>query len=93
MTVYHWTPPDALGDILRQAWRPDVAEPIAIHVRTTVQHRMLQQMTPAVRAACLERGSIGQPYGLPLVIDDRIPWFPGFEIHRKPPVPRPCRGE
>lgn len=82
MSVVHWSPPDALGDILRQAWRPGVAQPTAIHVRPEVWTRMLARMTTAVRALALGAGCIGDPQRLPLIVDDVLPCYPGFEIHR-----------
>lgn len=82
MSVVHWSPPDTLGDILRQAWRPGVAQPTAIHVRPEVHTRMLARMTTTARTLALGAGCIGDPQRLPLIIDDDLPDYPGYEIHR-----------
>ena len=81
----HWAPPDAAGDILALAWRPDAAPPREIRVRPELRDRMLAQMNPADRALAEERGTIGRPPGVPLVVDGSLPLFPGFEIVRARP--------
>ena len=43
MTVVHWQPPDALSDILREAWRRGLLRPSAIHVRPEVHARILTE--------------------------------------------------
>jgi hypothetical protein len=88
MTVVHWAKPNALGDILAEAWRPGTAAPAAIHVRPEVAFRMVAQMTPSARATILEHGTVGHPNGILLVIDGTLPDYPGFEIHRAPPTTR-----
>ena len=44
-------------------------------------------MTVAVRTRAIDGGGIGDPYRLPLVIDDTLPACPGYEIHRSTPSP------
>lgn len=87
MTVQHWRAPDALGDVLDEAWRPDAAAPTAVHVRPEVLIRVLAGMTVHARAALLEHGSIGHPPVL-LVTDGTLPDHPGYEVHRTPPAKR-----
>jgi hypothetical protein len=82
MTVVHWQPPDALSDILSEAWRRGLLPPSAIHVRPEVHARILTGMTVAVRTRAIDGGGIGDPHRLPLVIDDTLPACPGYEIHR-----------
>lgn len=89
MTVVHWRSPNALADILAEAWRPDAAEPRAIHVRPEVAIRMAARMTAGERAVVLQRGTVGHPIGVLLVIDGTLPDFPGYEIHRSQPDPSP----
>jgi hypothetical protein len=68
----HWAGPDVAGDILAIARRAGAAEPVEIRVRPEVHQDL--------------RGTAGgQPAdldGIPLVVDDQLPFFPGFEIHR-----------
>ena len=68
----HWAVPDIAGDILEIARRAGAAEPLEIRVRPEV----LQDLG----------GQAGGPPadldGIPLVVDDQLPSFPGFEVHR-----------
>ena len=82
MAVVHWQPPDALSDILREAWSPGLLAPSAIHVRPEVQRRMFTRLTGAARIRAVDDGCIGDPHRLPLVVDDTLPTYPGYEIHR-----------
>jgi hypothetical protein len=77
----HWAPPDTLGDILAIAWRPGAAPPREIRVRSEVRDRVLAQLPPAERA----RAVVGGPVGVPLVLDDELPAYPGFEVVRARP--------
>ncbi|MCV2489608.1 hypothetical protein OF117_09540 [Geodermatophilus sp. YIM 151500] len=70
------TTPDVVGDILREAWRPDVPAPVSLHVRPEVHARMLAQGSPRT-------DEVGAD--VPVVVDDEIPAQPGYEIHRAPP--------
>jgi hypothetical protein len=81
--VLHWQPPDAAGDIAHQAWRPGAAAPRSIHVRPEL-HRRIAVQAREHRATCVSPG-LGALCGVPLVVDDELPTFPGFEIHRVPP--------
>ena len=80
----HWVPPDILGDILAIAWRAGAAEPVEIRLRPELHERLMQQMPDA---AALGRGSLTNVGGIPLVVDEDLPAFPGYEIHRTPPRP------
>jgi len=64
-----------IRDVLSEAWRPGVAEPIAIHI-----HPGLRTLLPWP----VER-SRGPGPRVPLVVDEGIPAVPGYEIHRAPP--------
>lgn len=85
VTAAHWLPPDAAGDILRQAWRPDVAAPREIRVRPELHARLAAQ---AREQAARDAGYL-RPAGIaglvPIVIDDQLPTYPGFEIYRERP--------
>jgi hypothetical protein len=68
----HWASPDIAGDILAIARRVGAAEPVEIRVRPEV-HQDLQG-TAAAPPADLD--------GIPLVVDEELPAFPGYEVHR-----------
>jgi hypothetical protein len=63
------------------AWRPDAAPPREIRARSEVRDRILAQLPPDQRA----RAVVGGPAGVPLVLDDELPAFPGFEVVRARP--------
>ena len=81
----HWSRPDPVGDILATAWSSAAAEPREIRVRPEVYHCILAELDPVERALVEERGLLGSPVGIPLVVDDQLPAFPGFEIVRARP--------
>ena len=81
----HWSRPDPVGDILATAWSPAAAEPREIRVRPEVYHCILAELDPAERALVEERGVLGSPIAIPLVVDAGLPAFPGFEIVRARP--------
>ena len=81
----HWHPPDPVGDILAAAWRPAVAEPREIRVRPELCQCILAELDPVARALVEERGLLGSPVAIPLVVDAALPAFPGFEIARARP--------
>lgn len=76
MSVVHWQPPDPLGDLYAQTWRADRADPTAVHLRPEVYARLHAQRPNIVEPCHL--------WGLTLVVDERLPAYPGFEIHRTP---------
>jgi hypothetical protein len=82
---HHWGRPDPVGDILATAWSPAAAEPREIRVRPEVYHCILAELDPVGRALVEERGMLGSPVALPLVVDPQLPAFPGFEIVRARP--------
>jgi hypothetical protein len=81
----HWHRPDPVGDILATAWNPAAAEPREIRVRPEVYHCILAELDPVERALVEERGRLGSPVAIPLVVDAQLPAFPGFEIVRARP--------
>jgi hypothetical protein len=88
MTVQHWSPPDIRGDILAAALRTDAAEPVAVHVRPEVQARMGPGPLALEPTAGNPSGAVGLPASIPVVVDDRLPRTPGYEVHRvAPPAP------
>lgn len=80
MTATHWSPPDIWGDILSAAWRPDSGEPVAIHIRPELHARLVPHRPPA--ALPVPKDSLERLAHVPVVVDDTIPDFPGFEVHR-----------
>ena len=78
----HWAEADIAGDILAVARRVGAAEPVEIRIRPEVHDRLLRQ-APGPHDRPLT--TIG---GIPLVVDEDLPGFPGYEIHRAPPRPR-----
>lgn len=81
----HWVRPDPVGDILAAAWNPAAAEPREIRVRPELHRCILAELDPADRALVEERGLLGSPVAIPLVVDAQLPAFPGFEIVRARP--------
>ena len=81
----HWGRPDPVGDILATAWSSTAAEPREIRVRPEVYHCILAELDPVERALVEERGTLGAPIPLPLVVDAALPASPGFEIVRARP--------
>ncbi len=78
----HWSPSDIPGVILAEAWRPGVAEPVAIHVRPELHARLHSPGT-------WDQGTMDQTIGIPVVVDPAIPAAPGYEIHRAKPRGHP----
>ncbi len=78
-------PHDVFADILSEAWRPGAAEPVAIHVRPELQVRLGPELCPVRHSGSVTRHSLPPAARVPLVVDDRIPTIPGYEIHRAPP--------
>ncbi|SFF15156.1 hypothetical protein SAMN05216574_109122 [Blastococcus tunisiensis] len=75
---------DMRTDILDEAVRPDAGKPVLIRVRPEIHARMCRPARPGD-----EQDAV---LGIPLVVDDEIPPFPGYEIHRAVPPPhRPLR--
>jgi hypothetical protein len=81
----HWGRPDPVGDILATAWSPTAAEPREIRVRPEVYRSILAELDAAERALLEERGLLGSPIAIPLVVDVELPPCPGFEIVRARP--------
>ena len=81
----HWGRPDPVGDILATAWRAAAAEPREIRVRPEMRQCILAELDPVERALVEERGLLGSPIAIPVVVDARLPAFPGFEIARARP--------
>ncbi len=67
-------------DVLAVAWEPGAAPPREIRVRPELLDRLAAQFGPAVAG-----GLLGDPAGVPLVVDPQLPRSPGFEVRRVPP--------
>ena len=83
VTTAHWSPPDIAGDILATARQPGLTEPVAVHVRPELAALIADGRdgpTPTETGDLVVRSA-----GIPFVVDDEIPGFPGFEVHRAPP--------
>ncbi len=78
----HWSRPDFAGDVLAVAWAPGTAPPREIRVRPELHDRLLAELDPAARAALTGHGVLGEPAGVPLVVDPALPASPGFEVRR-----------
>ncbi|SFL10515.1 hypothetical protein [Geodermatophilus ruber] len=85
MSTIHWARPDIAGDVLAIARDRHAAPPREIRIRPELHACMLAQLDPAARAA-VERGTLGAPPGVPLVVDPELPAFPGFEVVRARPA-------
>jgi hypothetical protein len=81
----HWDRPDPVGAILETAWGCPAAEPREIRVRPEVFRCILAELDPVERALLEERGLLGSPIAIPLVVDVELPAYPGFEIVRARP--------
>jgi hypothetical protein len=81
----HWARPDPVGDILAAAWSSTAAAPREIRVRPEVYRCILAELDPVDRALVEERGRLGSPVALPLVVDPGLPASPGFEVVRARP--------
>ncbi len=79
----HWTAPRVIEDVLAAARQSGAAEPTEIHVRSELHTRMLQEAAAHdVPVRVNERRDITHLDGIPLVVDEALPAFPGYEIHR-----------
>ncbi len=78
----HRARPDAARDVLALAWAPGLAPPREIRVRPELHDRLLAELDPAARAALTGHGVLGEPAGVPLVVDPALPASPGFEVRR-----------
>jgi hypothetical protein len=78
----HWARPDFARDLLAVAWAPGLAPPRQIRVRPELHERLLAQLGPTAPAALAEHRVLGEPAGVPLVVDPELPLFPGFEVRR-----------
>ena len=79
-TTAHWAAPHMIEDILATARRPGAAEPTEIHVRAALHARLLRE--PDAPVVLDERQGISALDGIRLVVDEELPAFPGYEIHR-----------
>ncbi len=65
-----------MADLLAVAWEPGAAPPREIRVRP----ELMARLAPGVPG-----GLLGDPAGVPLVVDAQLPRSPGFEVRRVPP--------
>ena len=71
--------PALARDLLAVAWEPGAAPPREIRVRPELSDRLCAQL-----GRCAP-GLLGEPAGVPLVVDPQLPRSPGFEVRRVPP--------
>lgn len=64
-------------DLLAVAWEAGAAPPREVRVRPELRERLA--------AAVPAGGLLGDPAGVPLVVDAALPRSPGFEVRRVPP--------
>jgi hypothetical protein len=77
------TSPHTLEDILAVARRPGAAAPREIHVRARIHERMVEEAAAGGATVSVDEGrGIGSLDGIPVVVDEELPAFPGFEVHR-----------
>ncbi|SOC50066.1 hypothetical protein SAMN05660748_2805 [Blastococcus aggregatus] len=72
---------DTFGDILSEAYRPDAAPPVAVHVRPELWQCLFHQLGATLSAPPLV-----------FIVDDELPTAPGYEIHRAAPEATCSRG-
>jgi hypothetical protein len=68
-------------DLLAVAWEPGAAPPREVRVRPELADRLCAQLGWDGAAHRL----LGEPAGVPLVVDPQLPRSPGFEVRRVPP--------
>ncbi|WP_336033031.1 hypothetical protein [Geodermatophilus sp. FMUSA9-8] len=66
-------------DVLAVAWAPGAAPPREVRVRPEVLERLRTVPDAAGRPL------LGDPAGVPVVVDPALPRHPGFEVRRVPP--------
>lgn len=66
-------------DVLAVAWAPGAAPPREIRVRPEVLERL------ALGRDAAGHPLLGDPAGVPVVVDPALPRCPGFEVRRVPP--------
>ena len=79
-TTAHWATPHMVEDIVASARRLVAAEPTEIHVRAALHSRLLRESDALV--VLDDRQGISTLDGITLVVDEELPAFPGYEIHR-----------
>jgi hypothetical protein len=82
--VAHRPLPGLARDLLAVAWEPGAAPPREVRVRPELAGRLGARPGRDGTAPAL----LGEPAGLPLVVDPRLPRSPGFEVRRVPPGAR-----
>jgi hypothetical protein len=82
--VAHPPLPGLARDLLAVAWEPGAAPPREVRVRPELADRLGAQLGWDATAHPL----LGEPAGLPLVVDPQLPRSPGFEVRRVPPGAR-----
>ena len=77
--VAHRPLPGLVRDLLAVAWEPGAAPPREVRVRPELLARLQG------RPGALVDGLLGDPAGVPVVVDPQLPRSPGFEVRRVPP--------
>ncbi len=70
---------DVAGDLLAVAWAAGAAPPREVRVRPELLARL------SARPGAVVDGLLGDPAGVPVVVDPQLPRSPGFEVRRVPP--------
>jgi hypothetical protein len=76
--VVAWHEPDTLGQILAIARTAGCAPCTKIKMRSTTWQRIFNESNHT-----LDPEAVTAEEGIPIIIDDTLPLFPGFEIHRE----------
>jgi hypothetical protein len=82
--VAHRPLPALARDLLAVAWEPGAAPPREVRVRPELADRLRAQLGWDGTGHRL----LGEPAGVPLVVDPQLPRSPGFEVRRVPPGAR-----
>jgi hypothetical protein len=76
--TFIWHQPDTLGVILAIAKAEGLAPPTKITMRYSTWQRIYNESNKTLDPAAVEFEE-----GIPIILDDSIPLFPGYQIHRE----------
>jgi hypothetical protein len=82
--------PHTVDDVLAAARSPGAAEPSEIHVRAALYAQMRREVVAGHAPVTADAdGEISHLDGIPVLVDEGLPAFPGYEIHRTRPGAQP----